>query len=174
MNPIEQAVAPLRDEAVTEARGRAERFILDLYRKLEQDGWDLNKTAPFPASTDREYKAKRQFRNSATQIVDSVEFISRPGAPHPVRINPAKESRFIQVACDAAASGFDAYVEKLIDKVGPVDSAELWGDRVWGESELKVKKGDVIEYWLTQQILNFSPLGTPYNQWPTRKVKRNW
>ena len=62
------------------------------------------------------------------------------------------------------------YVAKLTEKVGACDAAAVTGE-LWQESLLVVRKGETVERWKTQQILNFSVYGKAFNQWPTRKVK---
>lgn len=76
----------------------------------------------------------------------------------------------------AAEKEYEAYIYKLgVQKLTrPVKAVSLLSRRdVWTESTLKVELEDgTVELWRTQMILNFSVLGTPYNQFPTRQVKK--
>lgn len=61
---------------------------------------------------------------------------------------------------------------KLIGKIGPVTSATIKGNHVWGHSVLTITNPDaVVEHWKTRQIVNVSKLGKLFNQWPTRKTE---
>ena len=83
-----------------------------------------------------------------------------------------KEERFVQSAMEMAAAQYDAFVDQAGGKIGKCDAASLAGSHVWGHSILTVAKGETVERWKTQQIVNQSVLGTVFNQWPTRKLKR--
>ena len=80
-------------------------------------------------------------------------------------------NRVVAQAREAAGASFDAYVIKMVTKIGGVDSASVAGYHLWNGSVLTVTKGDVVERWHTQQIVNCSSLGTLFNQWPTRLMK---
>lgn len=83
----------------------------------------------------------------------------------------AKAKAYIKEQVAGAASQFYAYVQKLNNKISDVVEAELTNSDVWYESFLIItKKNGEKEYWKTKQITNRSSLGTPFFQWPTRKV----
>jgi len=83
--------------------------------------------------------------------------------------------RFVERAQAQAAVEYDAFVCKLVNKVGAVVDAELIGDHVWSYSVLRVTKREgvetFVERWKTQQIWNVSVLGNHFPQWPTRLMK---
>jgi hypothetical protein len=84
-----------------------------------------------------------------------------------------KVRRFIKQRMEWAAADYDAFVIKLVKKIGEVKKAELHGNHVWGYSTLIVTIPDgEVQAWKTQQIVNHSKLGKPFNQWPTRRMKK--
>ena len=91
--------------------------------------------------------------------------------PVPVKMDREEIARFIKNSKEEAAAQYDAFVAKLIRKIGVVETAELTGNHVWSYSYLNVTKADgTKESWKTQMIVNVSKLGKLFNQWPTRKV----
>ena len=178
-NPIEAAVMPLKADAVARARKDAHDLIARRLKALEEAGWDLEKAAPYPNGRihgNREYKTMMRWRDALEAVSRDAETRDpyrsrRPGEPHIVEPAPAKMDRFVETAEKMAADQYDLFVMKLIGKVGACDAAELSGSHVWGYSILTVTKGDAVERWKTQQIVNCSVHGLLFNQWPTRKVK---
>ncbi len=80
--------------------------------------------------------------------------------------------RFISNSEQDAALQYDAFICKMVAKVGDVTDATLQGDHVWSHSILTVTLPDGSQQrWKTQQIVNYSVYGTPYLQWPSRIVK---
>jgi hypothetical protein len=79
--------------------------------------------------------------------------------------------RIVQMAKVSAERDFDSYVVKLAGKIGkPVTSAQVVGD-LWNGSTLTVQcKDGESQTWRTKCILNTSPLGNLFNQWPTIRV----
>ena len=82
-----------------------------------------------------------------------------------------REAKFVDDTMRDAAAQYDAFIAKLIRKIGDFDSATLTGSHVWGYSILTVTKGAATERWGTRQIVNQSVLGKLFNQWPSRKIK---
>ena len=174
MSPVEAAVAPLKEQAKARAEKEATALVLRVWEKLAEAGWDLNKAAPYPRSSHMsriEYKQKVSRYHLFCSLIDTVSSRSMCD-PHIVKSSPAKEAVFIEKAVEMAAAQYDAFVAKLVGKIGPCDAASLNGSHVWGYSLLTVTKGETVECWKTQQIVNQSVLGTLFNQWPTRKLKR--
>lgn len=174
MNPIEAAVAPLKDDAIKSAEIEANKIIAHVAEALKAHGGDLNKAAPYPDAfrvSAREYNRMKSMRNLFYSLVKTSQTSYMPDAPLMAVIVADKKERFIQGAKDTAAAQYDAFVAKLTYKIGDCDSAELDGNHVWSYSILTVKKGDVIERWKTRHVHNISKLGTLFPQWPTRKVK---
>jgi hypothetical protein len=181
MNPIEAAVAPLKDQAIARAEQDASAIVARRLKALEEAGWDLDVAAPYPNSRkhgDREYKTMLRYRESLESVsrtyIDpeaSPYHYRRRGEPLIVEADLAKIDRFIELSKKMAADQYILFVMKLCKKIGDCDSAALEGSHVWGHSILTVAKGDKIERWKTQQIVNCSVHGLLFNQWPTRKVK---
>jgi hypothetical protein len=179
MNKIAAAVEPLRADAMDRAEAYARNMIDRAYEELAANGWDLDKVAPRPHGymNRRNYmmaKGRRSFFSSITKSVDegltlTIHYINRN--EYKVEANEERAQRFIDQARKDANGDFDSFIVKLTKKVGDCDSAEIDARSVWQYSHLTVRKGDVVEVWKTQQIVNVSPLGKPFNQWPTRKIK---
>jgi hypothetical protein len=175
MNPIAAAIAPLKQGAQDHAEQFARRQCDRMLAKLEEDGWDAQKSYPYPSSRrmDRiayifaaeDYKLSRRITKS------TLQFCRAHGAPDPRVIDEAGIEQYVQEVRKEAGLSFEAYVAKLCRKVGTVDEASICGNALWASSILTVRKGDKTEQWKTQQIVNISKLGRPYNQWPTRQLK---
>lgn len=183
--PIARAVAPLKDAAVESAEAAARLIIANWHRKLEACGWDAHAVAPYPSSkmstgayrtAERLY---RQVRSITRHDYDATNAAvradqSKRNACEIVRADATNEQRFVDEVRALAAATYEAYVWKLHEKIGTVETAsitQLYG--VWNHSHLTVEKaGGVTEVWYTQMILNHSVYGLPFNQFPTRKLKR--
>lgn len=179
-NPIEAAVAPLKADAILRAEKEAKAAIENVRANLEKCGWDMQIAAPFPFSRDTRWRSdaeiksarsQHDFFSSLTEMRDGFSYSGRIGAPCLVQMSEDRCNRFIEVSKFEAAAQYDAFVAKLVRKIGVCDSAELDGNHVWGWSILTVRKGAEIERWKTQQIVNVSKLGKLFNQWPSRKIK---
>lgn len=189
MNPIEAAVAPLKEEAVKKAYQYAEKIITNVLLDLAANDMDATKAAPYPASTLRrpEYILAKSkyglYRALTDHDTDDIRTKAQKPWDNPTRSPNIRkrsieaESKFLDDAKRDAAAQYDLFVMKLIDKCGPCDRASLKGSHVWGFSFLTVERFDAAgntltrEVWKTQQIVNVSKLGKVFNQWPTRKVR---
>lgn len=188
LDPITAAVMPLKTEAMERAKKVAQDFISQTMMDLEVHGWDLNKVAPYPASTLRRpayMKAKRTraiYESLTTRVAmaDDKPWYNPSRDPNIRAKDEAKCAQFISEAEADAGVQYMAFIGKLQSKVGPdVVEATLQGSHVWGYSTLTVKIIQEIdgafshrtERWRTHQIVNISKLGKVFNQWPTRKVK---
>jgi hypothetical protein len=184
--PVGRVIHPLKADAVKAAGERAAKIIERVRSELEAGGWDINAVAPYPKSySDAQARARASlFHTLSTEDRDASRafFDAMPDDLEERRAYVKTKKaivtmyqpgvdRFIAQAEDMAASEYDAFICKLVAKVGDCDSAELEGSHVWGHSILTVRKGDVVERWKTQQIINYSSLGNAYPQWPTRLVK---
>jgi hypothetical protein len=175
-SPIFKAVLPLKEEAMEYARKNAVQQVEVRRGVMEKFGWDIDAAAPRPIPTKttgwgRDQKVvvqgdskkvteeKNGRRFALLAICDGGEGI--------VRFSQAAATRFVEGAMKEAAVDFDAFVSKLDNKVQAHDTAEIEG-RPWIGSIITITKGDVTERWHTQQIINYSVYGKPYNQWPTR------
>ena len=173
-HPVETAVSPLKAEALARAEKDALDLIHRLIAQLEEKGWDLDKVAPRPnGQMSREQYQTMAHRHSLFERVTTwVKPTFRLNEPNLRKRSPENEAQFVADAVTLAGQQYDAFVAKLIGKVGDCDSATLTGSHVWGYSILTVVKGERIERWQTQQIVNQSKLGTLFNQWPSRLLKR--
>lgn len=174
-HPVAAAILPLRDDAIARAETDAREYIARLIAKLEEAGWNLDTVAPRPKSSDnREVyvsaKRRRELFSSITTFVQDKPF-RRVNDPEFRARSAEREAAFIAAAKEAAGLQYDAFVAKLVAKVGQCDAAAISGNHVWHHSILTVTKGDQVERWKTQQICNVSKLGLLFNQWPSRKVK---
>lgn len=173
MNLIEQAVAPLKQASIDAAMSQAHRVVEAFIKNLAENNNDLQIIAPYPKSSDRDFKAKESYYYFARSITKTRASSHRPGFPCEADISPEGVTRYFEEVQKDAAEAFNAYVVKLNDKVGKVEEAKMIYDRgVWRESILEVVKPEGVERWKTQIIVNFSKYNKPFNQFPTRKIKK--
>jgi hypothetical protein len=176
--PVGRALHPQKHEAVEYARQEAQRVIDRVTKELEAAGWDVDVAAPYPNSLrdGREaYKQKRAKYGLFRSLTERAEKDAgyRPhGAPAIVKLSEDGCERFILNSAADAALQYDAFICKLVSKVGDIVDASIDGNHIWSYSFLTVTKADGSkQVWKTQQIRNYSVLGTPYLQWPTRLLK---
>lgn len=174
MNPIEEAVMPLKTEAIARAEKDAKELIARVKKHLAECGWNLDTAAPRPNTNMGRitYMMKMGTHNLYASITEPTWATRSLRDPDTRRPSAKREARFIKDAMELAAAQYDAFVRKLVDKIGACDGATLHGSHVWGHSFLVVTKGPTVERWKTQQIVNVSKLGKIFNQWPSRKLKR--
>jgi hypothetical protein len=173
VSPVADVVAPLKEQAIARAEKEATLVVLKVWKALTEAGWDLNVAAPYPRAnrmSQLEYKQKVSRYHLFASLVETVSSRSMAD-PHIVKPSERRETVYIEKCKEMAAAQYDAFVQKLVSKIGPCDSATLNGSHVWGYSILTVSKGPTVERWKTQQIVNQSGLGTVFNQWPTRLLK---
>src|SRR3970040_1103217 len=167
MNPIETAVAPLKNEAIDRAEKEARSIVKQCREELKAAGNDLRAVAPYPnGHMDRfsyvvALSKYSLFERLTTWRKGSVSIHD----PLYVDVDSNKVKKFVKVAREDAASQYDAFVAKLVSKIGEVQSASLEGNHVWSYSLLTVEKTTGKEVWKTQQIINVSKLGKVFNQW---------
>lgn len=179
-NPIEIAVAPLKEVAIEGAIEYAKKYLASLKSELEAANWDLRAVAPEPSArmSRSEYKIAERKRKLFLGLVnlrkDNDTSIRRNNMPPQYcDWSVTGAVAFVEEAKLETAMQFDGYVEKLTSKIGQVQDAQITVNRgVWGESVLTVTKHDgSVERWKTQQIYNISSLGKVFPQWPTRKIR---
>ena len=174
MTPIAAAVMPLKEGAVQRAVAQRREYI-EGFVAANPAGTDLRTKYPYPNGrmSRAEYRKYDNAARFARMVLKQVErqFCGNYGDPEIVA-GPNTEAieRMLTATAQATAAEFDAYVAKLEGEVGECDEASVEG-ALWNGSILTVRKGKRVERWKTQQIVNWSGLGTAYNQWPTRKVK---
>jgi len=177
MNPIEKVVAPLKNDAIERAEQNAKEIIDDVKKQLLEAGNDLKICAPYPRSNMyNAYSPAYWIAASKYQLFRSL-CKTRKGShmmnePILADMDSNYKAKFIKQAKEDAAAQYDAFVAKLVVKIGEVEDAKLVGNHVWSFSILSVTKKDgTTQNWKTQQIINVSKYGKLFNQWPTRKVK---
>lgn len=177
---IGAAVHPLRAVAMDAAEDRARKTIARVTEELAAVGGDRTAAAPYPYHSHKMSqrdadKAKARYSLFSTLTAADPAKRSRHGMndPYWVVMVQEKAEKFVADARDFAAGQYDAFVAKLVNKIGEHVSAVLEGNHVWGESFLTVTfAGDKAkETWKTQQIWNVSKLGKDFPQWPSRKLK---
>ena len=172
-NPVEAAVAPLKAQAMARAEQDAVKLVLRVWEDLANHGWDMNKAAPYPRGAHMNRVAFMLAQQKYSLYGALVETVSSrsPSDPHIVKSSERRERQYIEASIERAAGQYDAFVAKLVSKIGACDSAALEGSHVWGYSILTVTKGEAVERWQTQQIENVSVNGFRFPQWPSRKLK---
>lgn len=177
--PIAKAVEPLKADAITRAEQDARAYIVKLTAVLEKEGFNLTAVAPEPNSWNmgrEQYQTmgrRRGLFESFTTRIGEVSYHQRKaGEPEIVAVDPVRVERFVENAKIAAAAHYEAFVAKLVGKVGEHTAATLDGNHVWGYSFLTVTlPNGEKQIWKTQQIVNCSVYGLLFNQWPSREVK---
>jgi len=174
--PVGRALHPQKASAVLSARETAKNVIARVYAELDAHGWDLNAVAPYPSSfgsSREDYqrgKSKHNLYSSLTRPSGPASYARKP--PHIVVADQESADRFVSHTEQDAALQYDAFICKMVSKVGEVTAAQIAGEHVWGHSILTVVLRDgTSQRWKTQQITNYSVYGRPYLQWPSRKIK---
>lgn len=178
-NPIVAVVMPLREQAMERAEKEARKFVENVRAELKAANNDLEICAPYPQSSGPKALYGNDFRAAVTKYkVFRSLCESRPSQyrslhdPNYADVNSNYVAKFVKAAREDAAFQYDAFICKLIKKIGTVLHAELKGNHVWGFSFLTVElPSGEKQIWKTQQIVNCSKLGKLFNQFPTRKVK---
>lgn len=175
INPVEAAVAPLRADAVTNAEQYARKRIAAAAAALAAAGNDLQICAPYPNSrklSTYDYQAAMTTYRFFHMICKSRQGSRRISEADFADVDAAMVERFVELSKSNAAAQYDAFVNKLVTKIGSVKSAVLQGNHVWSYSVLTVVTASgETQNWKTQTIVNVSKLGTLFNQWPTRLLK---
>lgn len=177
-NPIVAAVAPLKEDAIKRAEEEANKLIVHITKVLAEHDNDLEKAAPYPKSCGPEYRSREDYMLKLSKhklygsVVKHRQGSRRIYEPDFVDVYQPYVDKFVDQAKKDAAFQYDAFVVKLVKKIGDTTEATLSGNHVWGFSILHVTLADgTKQNWKTQQIVNVSKLGKLFNQWPTRKQK---
>lgn len=182
-NPIATLINAQRDAVVANAEAKARKYVealIEFYtgKTLDEaapraNSWRCDR-ATYKAQMEKHYTAQRLgiwWTQREIEAGKKYEGAYRlDDVFHFVGPNNEMIERFIDEVKEATGGSFDAYVAKLVAKVGDCDSASVEG-YLWQYSILTVTKGETVERWKTQQIVNVSCLGKAFNQWPTRKMK---
>jgi len=143
-------------------------------------GKDLQVEAPYPKGTlgKTDYRMALNKRNFLTSIFE----VKRDGIVTPkssmivIGINQTMVKRKIEEASKKAEEDFNAFVNKLTEKIGSgvtkVTANSKGHSWMWIDSDLHVTKSDgFTEVWSTKRILNHSKYSLPFNQWRTTLKK---
>lgn len=174
--PVGRALHPAKVEAVKSAREKAEQVIERVAKELEEAGWDIDAVAPYPnsiSSSTAEYHSKKNKYTLFHSLTRSASgTYPRRGEPRLVVMADDLKARFISNSEQDAAYQYDAFICKMVGKVGEVTDAQISGDHIWDHSILTVTlPSGQVQRWKTQQIVNYSVYGRPYLQWPSRIAK---
>lgn len=174
-NPIKTAVEPLKIDAITRAEQNERAYVETVRAGLAAAGNDIDVFAPRPENNmSREVYMLKQRRRG--EIMGLCNTVSSPRnfhgkEPYIVKMCAEKIEKHITETKRRTALQYDAFVEKLVKKIGDTTEAIISGNHVWGYSFLTVTlPGSEVQKWKTQQIVNRSVLGLLFNQWPSRKV----
>lgn len=157
----------IRKEYVQVATQRTKEFVKMKLADLKNQGNDLSKLLPKNIRTG-EGKQLSILYNMITKQKGKRVSLRDPD----IRMVDKKGvDRYVKIGTQQAEDNFDAFVNKMVEKVGPVKKADLTG-QIWTNALLTVTtKDNKTEKWKTQIILNFSKYGKMFNQFPTRKQK---
>lgn len=177
--PVGKAVHAQKAAAMEHAEQGARAYVERVEAKLREHDMDFEAAYPSPPpgmrSWDARYQMIQQERSNVHRLVDpdqSKGYQSYGRAPYFVVMDPKGIERFVEQSVQEAALQYDAFICKMVAKIGPAKSAELSGSHVWGHSFLDVVKPDgSVERWKTQQIVNYSKYQRPFYQWPSRLMK---
>jgi hypothetical protein len=173
-NAIAIAVEPIKQASIDAAIEATHEVIAAYKERLEAANWDLDVAFPRPShNTSRAtYMAMKARHDFASSLVRSTVSCRRRSEPNLVEWCEEGVARVVKNAADDAAFQYEAYVVKLIKKVGACDSAVMgFMNGVWYDSNLVVIKGGAKEVWNTKCIVNRSVYGKVFNQFPTRLRK---
>lgn len=178
-SPVALAVEPLKQDAIDAATKWAAEQIEHVRTLLEAAGWNIEAVAPRGDSLRdgrtayRTKEARRAAFESVTTRRDKATSY-RPGKRHEplfVVMDAERCAHFTVAAQKSAAAQYEAFVAKLVSKIGECKTAKLDGNHVWSHSVLTITKNGTTEKWKTKQITNVSKLGKYFPQWPSRIVK---
>lgn len=171
-----------KQEYIEGAAKRADEFVQHLMDVLAKAGWNLNAVAPEP-----DYKMSRTAYNSAASRRQTYNrLVTQPDHGQPsylrrsvakdepliVKPNEAGRKHYIEASKAEAAARYDAFIQKMIEKIGkPVENAKLTGS-IWTGCQIWVRCVDGEEQiWNTKMIINFSKYQLMFNQFPSRRAK---
>lgn len=179
LSPVGSVVWPLKVDAMKSAAERARAEIDAKVQALAAAGWDLDKVAPRANGATMGYGLAYELACAKRASYDAL-FVwaqaTRPvydKGPLIVKREPRLEAKHIADAEERAASEYNMYVFKLVEKIGAgARVATLAGSHVWSNSVLTVSMEDGSQQrWHTKQIWNRSKHDLHFPQWPTRRLK---
>lgn len=181
--PVGLVVQPLKLDAIKHAHDQGVKMLATMRAKLVAAGWNVNAVAPYPTRDMGvwEWQAAYHRHNRyarCTRWGDTKHEDERAGIRYVTWFKQGADDEIARME-KAAAEQYDAFIVKLVGKVGPVVTAHLEGSHVWAESILTVTKTQtdgvhhpaITQRWRTHQIENRSKLGLWFPQWPTILMK---
>jgi hypothetical protein len=140
-------------------------FIDRKMKQLEDKDMDLNKLVP--KNGDSQLKA---FYRIITVSKNTGGY--QINGPDIREISGKGVRNYIENTIKSAEMDYNAFIQKLIEKIGkPVVNAKMIGN-IWTNCMLTVVCEDGEQQkWHTQAIINFSKYGKAFNQFPTRRKK---
>lgn len=192
--PLDLALAPLKNSIKESVTAGLNATIARTYAKLEANNWDREAAFPYPSGhlSRANYKMALSalgFAKGWTVRGTDEEMCAAAKAagthfgswkaPSPCHPIPAAElvEKVERMAEKEANAALASYVAKMTNKVAEhfpnkvLVAATFHGNNPWTSSTLSLTFDDQTTGALTtKMILNVSPLGTVFNQFPTRKV----
>ena len=183
--PVGLCIFPMKADAVLMQEKITREYFASLLAPLEEHDGDIDAAYPYPDWRKASWSLtnKEEMQKLLHNLVSSVtkddktrpmpqENARRSGHYYKRVVDREAVERKVAEAMRDAATLYDAFIVKMVVKVGKVESASISGSHIWESSFLNVTKEDgSTECWKTQQIINRSKFGMPFNQWPSRKVK---
>lgn len=178
--PVGLCIHPMKVDAVDAMEKNVRESVEKLLAKLAKHDGDIFKAFPYNENwrtrTENDKYDEKLHRHvyMLTKDTDELIEVREYHRQNFKRLpNPENIEHFVQQNRDIAAANYDAFICKLVHKVGPdVVSATINGSHIWGNSILTVTKANgTVERWNTKTIWNTSKLGLSFNQWPTRLMK---
>jgi len=154
-----------RKEYLDTVKKKTISFIDRKMKQLEDKDMDLNKLVP--KNGDSQLKA---FYRIITVSKNTGGY--QINGPDIREISGKGVRNYIENTIKSAEMDYDAFIQKLIEKIGkPVVNAKMIGN-IWTNCMLTVVCEDGEQQkWHTQAIINFSKYGKAFNQFPTRRKK---
>lgn len=136
-NPIYAAVEPLLVAAVIDAETAARSRIAKIEAELIAAGWDRKIVAP--RANPGMGRAKYITINAKYSFVYGITRATDPNERHMAKVsicdmNIKGIQRYVDQCKEFAAADYEAFVYKLVKKVGKCTSATLTGENVWHSS----------------------------------------
>ena len=173
--PIAQAVEPERRNAIRSAVKASREYYTKLRNALAKGDYILDNVAPKPERNliykDHEkYKMMDETRSTFLRFFDfDVHIYDYTGNGRP---RAGAYRNLLREAIDETNARYDAFVYKLVKKVGEHSEAALVGSHVWSHSILTVTTPTGVQRWKTKSKWNYSKYGLAYMQWPSLELKK--
>lgn len=180
LEPVGTCLWPMKQDAMNEAEKYAREEVELVRAELEKGAWDINAVAPYPERSPETPYGSPAYTRAQEKYAQYIQFVEQVDPykyvhrrePKYVKMSDERIERYVKNERDTAGFTYDAFMLKMVAKVGPVIDASITGSHIWSHSILTVTKdGGTVERWKTQQIVNYSVYGRAYLQWPSRLMK---